>query len=127
MLQCLELWLIPIGQARICRNLRYSLGHLKVGPSLPSMSQARDKTTYLAILDSIVMGPSPVSAAEAEALLSINTYLFRKSEVRRTELIATGERPAWWADGWAGLGTIWEHQVHMSGVRASGDNCHQAI
>ena len=54
-------------QARVCRNLRYSLGHLK----------SRDKQTYLAILDSIVMGPSHISATEAEALLNINSYLFK--------------------------------------------------
>ena len=56
-----------IVQARMCRNLRYSLGHLK----------SRDKQTYLAILDSIVMGPSHISANEAEALLNINSYLFK--------------------------------------------------
>lgn len=54
-------------QARVCRNLRYSLAHLK----------SRDKQTYLAILDSIVMGPSHISAAEAEKLLNINSYLFK--------------------------------------------------
>ena len=54
-------------QARVCRNLRYSLAHLK----------SRDKQTYLAILDSIVMGPSHISATEAEALLNINSYLFK--------------------------------------------------
>ena len=47
--------------------MRYSLGHLK----------SRDKQTYLAILDSIVMGPSHISANEAEALLNINSYLFK--------------------------------------------------
>ena len=54
-------------QARVCRNLRYSLTHLK----------SRDKQTYLAILDSIVMGPSHISAMEAETLLNINSYLFK--------------------------------------------------
>ena len=54
-------------QARVCRNLRYSLSHLK----------SRDKQTYLAILDSIVMGPSHISTTEAEALLNINSYLFK--------------------------------------------------
>jgi hypothetical protein len=40
-------------------------------------SQSRDKSTYMAILDSLVLGPSIVSAIEAEAILNINTYLFR--------------------------------------------------
>lgn len=93
-------------QARVCRNLRYSLGHLK----------SRDKQTYLAILDGIVMGPSHISANEAEALLNINSYLFKKSAARRSELISTGERPAWWGEGHGGLLTIWEHQPRLAGM-----------
>ena len=70
-------------QSRLCRNLRYSLAHLKVTPWQPPadlllpLVQSQDKAAYLGLLDSVVMGPSTVSPEEAEALLSVPRHIFQ--------------------------------------------------
>ena len=86
----------------MCRNLRYNLDHLKLS----------DKSSYLRIVDSLVIGPNTLSAEEVERVMGINTYLFNRSMARREELIRTKKRPRWWAGRGADMYTIWEHQSY---------------
>ena len=82
----------------MCRNLRYNLDHLKLS----------DKSMYLRIVDSVVVGPNNLSGEEVERVLGINSYLFSKSLSRREELIRAKKRPKWWAKRGEDMYTIWE-------------------
>ena len=58
-------------QSKICSNLRYSLEQLKL---------TSDKETYSRIVDSVVVGPANVKAADIERIIGINIEFFNKSE-----------------------------------------------
>ena len=73
-------------QSKVCRNLRYSLEQLKL---------SSDKETYTKIVDSVVVGPEHVKAADLEHILGINSDMFTKSKKKRNDLIEGGSKPSW--------------------------------
>ena len=72
--------------SKICSNLRYSLEQLKL---------TSDKETYSRIVDSVVVGPANVKAADIERILGINVEFFNKGKKKRKDLIEEGSKPSW--------------------------------
>ena len=73
-------------QSKICTNLRYSLEQLKL---------SSDKETYSKIVDSVVVGPANVKAADIEKILGVNIEIFNKSRKKRNAMIDDGVQPSW--------------------------------
>ena len=71
---------------RIVTNLRYNLEQLKVSSS---------REAYLTLVESVVVGPASLRAADLEQLLGINSDLYSRARTRRKELVEGGLRPSW--------------------------------
>ena len=67
-------------------NLRYNLEQLKVSSS---------REAYLNLVESVVVGPASLRAADLEQLLGINSDLYSRARARRKELVEGGLRPSW--------------------------------
>ena len=77
-------------QTRIVTNLRYNLEQLKVSSS---------REAYLSLVESVVVGPASLRAADLEQLLGINSDLYSRARARRKELVEGGLRPSWGEEG----------------------------
>ena len=77
-------------QTRIVTNLRYNLEQLKVSSS---------REAYLSLVESVVVGPASLRAADLEQLLGINSDLYSRARTRRKELVEGGLRPSWGEEG----------------------------
>ena len=61
-------------QGRICENLKYGLHQMKI---------RGQREAYLAVVDSVIVGPEVVRTAEAEDILGINPDLFMRARARK--------------------------------------------
>jgi hypothetical protein len=62
---------------------------------LEQLKLTSDKETYSKIVDSVVVGPANVKAADIERILGINVEFFNKSKKKRNDLIEGGSNPSW--------------------------------
>ena len=73
-------------EERICRNLKYNLDKLML---------SSDKDGYSEMVDSVVVGPVNLTHTELNMVLGVNQELFNKSKKKRTDMIESGDKPAW--------------------------------
>ena len=77
-------------ELRLVNNLRYSLEQLRV---------AGERDSYAMLVNSVVVGPASIRAADLEQLLGINTDLYTKARIKRRQLVEGGLRPSWGEGG----------------------------
>ena len=76
--------------ARMITNLRYSLEQLR------ALGQ---QDGYLSLVESLLVGPAPLTQSDAERLLGVDGDIFHMFYNKRRAMVEGGLRPSW-EEGW---------------------------